>query len=102
VTLIASGTLGIGETKDFKVELQSGIKYSIYVNPTESSHVDFDLYIYDENGNLVEYDSSSDSDAFCILVPKYSGPFTLLIKSESGFSKYFVRVVREEKGEAYW
>ncbi len=101
MTLIASGTLGHGETKDFKVDLKSGIKYSIYVNPIEPN-TDFDLYIYDENGNLIEYDSSKDSDAYCFVIPKYSGPFTLLIKSESGFSKYFVRVVQEQEGDAYW
>jgi hypothetical protein len=96
ITLIASGTLGHGETKDFEVELRSGIKYSIYVNPIES-YADFDLYIYDETGNLIEYDSSTDSDAYCFVIPKYTGPFKLLIKSESGFSKYFVRVVQERK-----
>lgn len=96
LTLIASGTLGHGETKDFSVELRSGIKYSVYVNPTEP-HADFDLYIYDENGNLIEYDSSTESDAYCFVIPKYTGPFRLLIKSESGFSKYYVRVVQERK-----
>jgi len=94
LTLIASGTLGHGETKDFKVELQSGIKYSIYCTPTEP-HVDFDLYIYDETGNLIEYDSSPDSDAYCFVIPNHTGLFRLLIKSEAGFSKYYIRVVQE-------
>ena len=94
MTLIASGTLGHGETKDFKVKLQSGIKYSIYCTPTEP-HVDFDLYIYDETGNLIEYDSSPDSDAYCFVIPNHTGLFRLLIKSEAGFSKYYIRVVQE-------
>ena len=86
MTLIASGTLGHGEIKDFRVKLRSGIKYSVYVNPTEPQ-ADFDLYVYDDNGNLIEYDSSADSDAYCFIIPNHTGSFRLLIKSEAGYSK---------------
>ena len=94
MTLIASGTLGHGEIKDFRVKLRSGIKYSVYVNPTEPQ-ADFDLYVYDDNGNLIEYDSSADSDAYCFIIPNHTGSFRLLIKSEAGYSKYYVRIVQE-------
>jgi hypothetical protein len=89
--LVGSGVLGPGQAEYFDVALKSGITYSVYVAPAEPG-VDFDLYIHDENGNLVSQDTSTNSDALCLITPAWTGPFRLTVKAARGLSTYRIRV----------
>jgi len=40
---------------------------------------DLDLYVYDENGNLIDYDEDYSDDCFVSWVPKWTGPYRLKI-----------------------
>ena len=91
MALIGSGVLGPGQAEYFDVVLKSGVRYGVYVNPTDPS-VDFDLFVYDENGNLVTQDTTTASDALCYITPRWSGPFRLLVKAARGLSTYHIRV----------
>jgi hypothetical protein len=91
VTLSGSGILAPGEAEYFDIVLQGQRLYSIYVYPSEPG-VDFDLYIYDENGNLVEQDTETDSDALCIIAPRWTGPFRLEVQSARGLSPYSLEI----------
>lgn len=89
--LVGSGVLGPGGSGYFDVVLNAGVTYGIYVNPSEPT-VDFDLYVYDENGNRVALDASTDSHAMCIVKPRWTGPFRLQVKSARGASTYAISV----------
>lgn len=83
-----------GATKDYavhydKVNAKSTDSYTIRFRGGEEACVivcgdgdtDLDLYVYDENGNLV--DSDTDTTDACVAVwnPKWTGPFTIKIKN---------------------
>jgi len=91
MALVGSGVIGPGGAEYFDVVLRGGITYSIYVDPDEPG-VDFDLYIYDESGNLITQDTRTNSDALCFVTPRWTGPFRLVVKSERGVSTYRIRV----------
>lgn len=91
MALVGSGVLGPGGAEYFDVTLRGGVTYSIYVDPNEPG-VDFDLYIYDENGNLISKDITTNSDALCLVTPRWTGPFRLIVKAERGLSSYYIRI----------
>jgi hypothetical protein len=44
---------------------------------------DIDLLIYDENGNEVERDRSTDDVPVCIWTPKWTGEFTIKVDNQA-------------------
>jgi len=91
MALVGSGILGPGQAEYFDVALRGGVTYSVYVHPSEPG-VDFDLYVHDENGNLITQDITTDSDAFCLITPVWTGPFRLTVTSARGLSNYNILV----------
>jgi len=89
--LIGSGVIGPGGSEYFDVVLHGGHTYAIYVQPFEPG-VDFDLHVYDENGNLVDEDMSTAADAYCSITPRWTGPFRLVVQSARGLSGYRIQV----------
>jgi hypothetical protein len=89
--LVGSGVIGPGGSEYFDVILRGGQTYAVYVQPFEPG-VDFDLRIYDENGNLVTQDITTATDAYCTVMPRWTGPFRLLVSSARGASGYRIQV----------
>jgi hypothetical protein len=89
--LVGTGALGPGGAEFFDIVLQSGHTYSVYVQPTDPS-VDFDLHIYDENGNLITEDITTAPDAFCRVTPRWTGTFRLIVNAASGTAGYRIEV----------
>lgn len=50
---------------------------------------DLDLYVYDENGNLIE--SDADNTDFCVVrfTPRWTGPFTIRIVNRGSVSNVY-------------
>jgi hypothetical protein len=84
---IGTGTIGAGAEEYFDVVLTAGKRHRIYVHP-DDPNVDFDLAVYDENGNLVEFDVTDSADAFCIVTPNWTGPFRIAVIAASGVARY--------------
>jgi hypothetical protein len=92
VTLLAdSGYLETGGEARYIVELESEVTYSIYVNP-DDPEVDLDMYVFDENGNVIDQDSDIDSDAFCTVTPVWTGPFEIVVTCAAGSGDYQITV----------
>jgi hypothetical protein len=89
--LIGGGFLGPGESEYFDVGLTAGHNYRVYAQP-EDQTVDFDLHIYDENGNLVAFDETTDADAFGVIQPSWTGPFRVVVNAARGASRYAVAI----------
>jgi hypothetical protein len=91
MAVVGSGIIGPRQAQYLDIVLQGNHAYAVYVNPFEPG-VDFDLHVYDENGNLVSWDESPAADAFCAITPQWTGPFRLVVDSKRGLSAYQVEV----------
>jgi hypothetical protein len=91
MALVGSGVVGPGRAEFLDVGLSAGVTYSVYVEPDQPD-VDFDLKIFDENGNLVAQDTSADPDALCLITPAWTGPFRLWVESARGVGSYNISV----------
>ena len=85
------GNLNTGESDDFVCELRGTVTYRILVDADEPG-VDFDLFIYDEKGKLVNKDSGPATDAECVVTPEYTQYFRFVIKSDHGVSNYSISI----------
>lgn len=47
---------------------------------------DYDLYVYDQNGNAIVSDSSYSSCAYVSFCPRWTGPFFVVVKNRSRYS----------------
>jgi hypothetical protein len=90
--VVGAGVLGTGQAEYLDVMLEGGRTYSFSVHPSERN-VDFDLHIYDQNGNLVSWDESTAADAYGMVTPIITGPFRIVVNAASGMSTYRVEVV---------
>jgi hypothetical protein len=91
MTLVGSGTIGPGSAEYYDVTLTAARPHRVYVHPDDPT-VDFDLYVYDQNGNPITQDVSTSSDAYCIITPLWTGPFRVVVKSAAGASSYKITV----------
>jgi hypothetical protein len=90
--LVGSGVIGPGGAEYFDVVLHGAHTYQVMVQPMEIG-VDFDLHVYDENGNLVNEDISPAANAYCAITPRWTGPFRLVVNSTRGISSYQIQVL---------
>jgi hypothetical protein len=88
---VGVGTIGPGAAEAFDVVLTAGTSHRVYVHPQDQS-VDFDLTVLDEHGNVIDQDLSTSADAFCVVTPKWTGPFRMLVTSAAGASRYEIVV----------
>ena len=88
---VGTGTIGPGGMEFFDVVLTAGRPHRVYVHPDDPT-VDFDLHVFDENANLVTEDVSTSADAYCIVTPRWTGPFRFVVNSASGASSYTIVV----------
>ncbi|GMO11583.1 MAG: hypothetical protein Ta2D_13740 [Rickettsiales bacterium] len=51
---------------------------------------DLDLYIYDANGNLIEYDENYSDDCYVSWVPKWTGSYTIRIVNRGRVYNRFI------------
>ena len=53
---------------------------------------DLDLYVYDENGNLIDKDVDYSDDCVVSFVPKWTGVFTIKIMNRGNvYNNYIMR-----------
>ena len=52
-----------------------------YVAVSGDGDTDLDLYVYDENGNLITYDNSYGDDCLVSFTPRWTGVFIIKIKN---------------------
>jgi hypothetical protein len=90
---VGAGTIGPGGAEYVDVVLTAGRPHRVYVDPDDPT-VDFDLHVVDENGNRVTEEITSSVEAFCIITPRWTGGFRLLVNAAGGASSY--RILVEE------
>ena len=73
------------------MQLIADRSYNVYVAPDDPT-VDFDLAIYDDEGNRVSQDRDEAADAFCSIEIVRTSLFTLEVTSARGASAFTVTV----------
>lgn len=87
VHVIGTGHLDEGEQERWAIDLEADVTYTFMVVP-EDPTADFDLFLYDENDNLVDADEEVDAEAQCSVTPRWSGAFTIVVECAEGESAY--------------
>lgn len=90
--VVGAGLIGTGQAEFLDVVLEGGRTYSFNVHPSETN-VDFDLHIYDQNGNLVAWDETPAAGAYGVVTPIITGPFRIVVNAVEGMATYQVEVV---------
>ena len=70
------GDLGHESYEDITVNLRKGVTYVI-VGVCDEDCSDFDLRLYDENGNLIAKDTKRDSTPVVAVTPSWNARFTV-------------------------
>ena len=106
--------LGLGMTTVCNADPVGGAKYkrsSVLAHSTDTYQVtlrgqestlitlrgdhdtDLDLYVYDQNGNLVDYDNDYSDSCVCEVTPRWTGNFTIkIVNRGSVYNRYVLDV----------
>ena len=76
-----SGTTSVlaGDTDVFRITFRGGEWAEVTV--VGDGDTDLDLYVYDENGNLVDSDTDDTDVAYCAWIPRWTGTFRVEVKN---------------------
>ena len=66
-------------TDVWTVTLKAGVRYTVRV--CGDGDTDLDLFVYDENGNLIDSDDDSLDLCYCHVTPKWTGTFKIKVKN---------------------
>jgi len=80
-----------GDKDYFVVTLRAGVTYKITLNPP--FYADFDLYVFDENLNLVGYSRrGSGLTETVYITPRWTGRFYIAVVGYSGTGSYVLKL----------
>lgn len=78
-----SDVLAQGQTMTYTVTLYGGVSYVLFAAGDENIR-DLDILLYDENGNLIDHDTSTDNIPVVSVTPKWTGSFKLNVRNYAG------------------
>ncbi len=83
----------VGNRKEFyhQLVLVDDVKYGIDLDADDQS-ADLDLYITDEDGNILYEDESAEANAAVWFTPAEHAIYNLYVKSASGGTKYTLTI----------
>lgn len=76
----------------FQEYFVGGVRASVVISGDGTS--DLDLYIYDQNGNLVCQSISNGDDEFCSWSPVWTGPFIIKVKNRGSYSNRYTIIAQ--------
>jgi hypothetical protein len=84
-----NSTLGPRSTERYTITFVGGQLAQVYVSG--NGVTDLDLYIYDENGNLIGYDDDRTDECLVQWAPKWTGPFVIEVRNlGTVFNRYYI------------
>jgi hypothetical protein len=66
-------------TNTYTINFQAGKLAEVYVSG--DGDTDLDLYVYDQNGSLIDFDEDWNDECLVRWVPNRTGPFTIVVKN---------------------
>ena len=91
VDMLVRGYVGNRKEIYHQMVLVGDVKYSIEL-AAEDQETDLDLYITDEDGNILYEDESAEANAGVWFTPAEHAIYNLYVKSASGGSKYTLTI----------
>ena len=89
----ASGWLsGSGDSEIIEATLTGGRRYKVVLDGPWNA--DFDLGVFDRNGNMLVSGTGTSSDETVYFTPRWSGTFRILVVSYRGYGSFTVKVYR--------
>jgi hypothetical protein len=79
---------GGGSTVSYSINFRANQLAEVQVLGDGST--DLDLYIIDQNGNIIAADESYDVDCYVRWVPAWTGPFTVIVKNQGRYRNSYV------------
>lgn len=81
------------KTDVYKKTFASGVEVVIAVRG--DGDTDLDLFVYDENGNLIEKDDDATDRCIVSFTPKWTGSFTIKIKNLGNvYNSYRIKILQ--------
>jgi hypothetical protein len=100
VSIAQAGALGGGKRTVEQVDAEMTDVYNVAFYAEQEAIVevlgdgdtDLDLYIYDENGNLIDSDTDNTDHCVCSFTPKWTGKFVIKVKNlGTVYNEYVIR-----------
>ncbi|MDM8559963.1 CAP domain-containing protein [Candidatus Parabeggiatoa sp. HSG14] len=80
---------------NYSYNLPGHLRMTVQVKAQRSTD-DFNLYIYDPNGNEIAQDSSPDASAHCVFTTTSSGPYRIKLDRARGVGGFGIKIVPGE------
>jgi hypothetical protein len=80
--------VGRGGIDQYRVTFRGGEAARVFVSGDGDS--DLDLYVYDDNGNMVCRDVDSSDDMICAWTPRWTGNFTIRVRNLGMANQYVI------------
>lgn len=82
-------TVKANTTDVYRIRFAAGQTAAVFVSG--DGDTDLDLYIYDENGNLITKDDDYTDDCYCSWTPRWTGTFVIKIKNRGNvYNRYVI------------
>ena len=75
-------------TDSYTISFRGGEVAAIVVSG--DGDTDLDLYVYDQNGNLIAADDDNSDDCLIRFIPKWTGPFTVRVRNRGWVYNQYV------------
>lgn len=89
---IGSETVLAYDNDSYQFDFVGGYQAGAYLSG--DGDTDLDLYVYDENGNLVCKSISNSDNEYCTWNPRWTGPFKVTIKNRGTIANRYILNVR--------
>jgi len=77
-------------TDQYRIRFRGG--EAAIVTAIGDGDTDLDLYVYDENGNLIDSDTDYTDNCVCTFTPRWTGYFTIRVVNRGGvYNRYVLR-----------
>lgn len=74
-------------TDTYTLYFKGGLSAEIAISGNGST--DLDLYVYDENGNLVDKDDDYSDDCYVCWTPRWTGNFIIKVVNRGSYNNYY-------------
>ena len=92
------GYLYEGQEEQFSTVFETGRCYRV-IAVGAPTMIDLDLFVYDENWNLIDQDTATDNQPVLgmganMLCPRWTGPFYITARAYRGFGEFGIQIFR--------
>jgi hypothetical protein len=86
-----------GQVASYTVTFSRGVSYVIFACGDRRAY-DLDIYLYDEEGNLIDRDRATDNQPVVTVTPAWTGQFTVRVRNyeSAGTASYTMAILYQQ------